>query len=699
MMRTYSRYICIMFVAILAAACSKDDKFPADNINWHIRKVAVVLPMNDGLDEHWKQTLDMAASNMKGAFSNQEEGIQLSFEWYDENTIDVKALSKELAGREDIAAVIGGVYSSNAQSMASALCLADKPFFTLATAEELVRACTSSGSLWAMTETDITQCEVLLTKALYYGAKSVSLIASEEDAYGQTFIDWFAFQAKELGLEVKGIYGYTSSSLKDASGRAAQSGADYLICVPSEIKDIKDMLEACQQKGAPRTLFSDTAFGADVISTVGTLSEGLEGVAFGANPESGFEVSYETFFGRQSTLGEAQVYDAAMLIGYAAYYQLLTGETEMNEALCQVVSGRDSNMGNWMEEGMRLVVDAMKQGKHPDIKGASGALDFDSKVYTNVLGTTYYNYLIYNGKYVILDFNTSDGSKRTDATLAGWNWKAAQMQEFDESESGISYPALDERWALLVAGSKGWSNYRHQADVLNMYRILKSHGYTDDHIVLVMEDDIAYNEKNTEPGVVRVQNGGGNVYENVHIDYHTSDLKPTDIADILCGNRSDKLPEVIGSDSNDNVLVFWSGHGSPGQFCWLDDESGFSSSIARSTFTAMSDKKGYRKLLCLIETCYSGSVMKETEGIPGLLAFTAADTNETSKADVFSQTLHIWLSNRFSSTLHDCITNNPDISLRDLYYRLFINTIGSHVCVYNAENYGNIYKESMTEWM
>lgn len=31
-------------------------------------------------------------------------------------------------------------------------------------------------------------------------------------------------------------------------------------------------------------------------------------------------------------------------------------------------------------------------------------------------------------------------------------------------------------WALLVAGSNGWFNYRHQADVCHAYQILHTHG-------------------------------------------------------------------------------------------------------------------------------------------------------------------------------------------------------------------------------
>ena len=63
-----------------------------------------------------------------------------------------------------------------------------KTFFTLATAEQLVRAYASPGYLWAMTETDITQCEVLLSKVINYEGKSVALLVKENDGYGQTFI-------------------------------------------------------------------------------------------------------------------------------------------------------------------------------------------------------------------------------------------------------------------------------------------------------------------------------------------------------------------------------------------------------------------------------------------------------------------------------------------------------------------------------
>ena len=704
-MKTLCKYALGLFCLVaLLTGCNDDDiQNNVDNRVWKEHTIAVVLPMDNGLDAHWKRTLEWVATNMERAFSNQKEGIRLNYEWYDENTPDIKKVARELAEREDIEAVIGGLYSSNTEIMAPIFAKKEKTFFTLATTGELVRAY-SDGSLWAMTETDITQCEVLLSKVAYYDAESVALLANGEDAYGKTFIDWFAFQAKELGLEVKGTFTYTSSTLAKRSQEAAASGADYVLCIPSEIEDIRPMLEgfnqhALQCGNAPRTLFSDTAYGSDVIGKTGDACEGLEGVTFGADPESGFDVSYEVYFNEAPTLAEAQVYDAAMLLGYAFWYQHLNAETDLNEALKRVVDGKERHLGCWMEEDMRLVIDALAQGKHPDVRGASGTLDFDSKVYTNVLNTTYYNFKIYNGQYIILDYNSSDGGKRTDATLASWNWKKGHMQEFDEPLTDLVYPELNDKWALLVAGSSGWKNYRHQADVLAMYQLLKSRGYTDERIVLIMEDDIAFHSSNPQQGIIQVGIGGENLYQQVEVDYRLSDLNPEDIKAILLGQESEKLLHVIHSTGKDNVLVFWSGHGLNKQLCWNDNDTGFTYDLAKETFEEMDEAKTYRKSLWLVETCYSGSVLQACEGMPGILAITAANANETSKADVFNSDLGVWMSNRFTYTLRDEITNNASISLRELYYKLFIDTVGSHVMLYNEDAYGNIITNTIEEFL
>jgi legumain len=50
-----------------------------------------------------------------------------------------------------------------------------------------------------------------------------------------------------------------------------------------------------------------------------------------------------------------------------------------------------------------------------------------------------------------------------------------------------------DNYAVLVAGSNGWYNYRHQADVCHAYQILHKNGIPDSNIVVMMYDDLAKN--------------------------------------------------------------------------------------------------------------------------------------------------------------------------------------------------------------
>ena len=59
------------------------------------------------------------------------------------------------------------------------------------------------------------------------------------------------------------------------------------------------------------------------------------------------------------------------------------------------------------------------------------------------------------------------------------------------------------------AGSRGWGNYRHQADVYHAYQMLKRGGLSDSRIVVMHYDDIARNPANPHPGKIINIPGGG----------------------------------------------------------------------------------------------------------------------------------------------------------------------------------------------
>ncbi|KTG42437.1 hypothetical protein cypCar_00015121 [Cyprinus carpio] len=54
-------------------------------------------------------------------------------------------------------------------------------------------------------------------------------------------------------------------------------------------------------------------------------------------------------------------------------------------------------------------------------------------------------------------------------------------------------PETGKHWVLIVAGSNGWYNYRHQADVCHAYQIVHRNGIPDEQIVVMMYDDLAQN--------------------------------------------------------------------------------------------------------------------------------------------------------------------------------------------------------------
>ena len=49
-----------------------------------------------------------------------------------------------------------------------------------------------------------------------------------------------------------------------------------------------------------------------------------------------------------------------------------------------------------------------------------------------------------------------------------------------------------QTWALLVAGSKGYGNYRHQADICHAYQVLRNRGMDANQIITMFYDDVAH---------------------------------------------------------------------------------------------------------------------------------------------------------------------------------------------------------------
>lgn len=703
---------CLLAVIVFVSCADNEPTGEVVDTHWTTYKVAVVMPSSESeaYNVRFKRIAEWFQNNSYKAQTLFDEGIKLQLEWYDETTEDIESLANKLVSRDDISLIIGPAHSANVDIMASACAKTYKPMIVpVASSEEIIRKYASSEAgtsvkssfLWSLTETDISQSEVMLSKIASIGKKSIVMVSSD-DTYGKTFYEWVPFIANELGLELKQSLQYTDeASLVSATRAAMSEDADYCICVVGNVADAKTIISTRAEIGddAPKIMFSDGAMSPELLE-MGDNAEGVEGVAMYADPTSGFQISYEELYGETPAAIEAQLYDALLLSEYALAYCKYSGETDINEAIKTITSQDSHNTLNaWDKAGITGYLTSMFNADYlMKLKGACGVIKFDDEAYTSVVQSTYAHWMVYGEQIVALDFASSDGSKRQTSTLASWYWKAQEMQTFSDENTWVTYGNLNDQYAVLVAGSQSWYNYRHQADVLNMYQLLKTNGFDDDHIILIMKDDIAYNTKNTYQGVIRTSVDGENLYTDVKLDYCIDSITVDDISNILLGVSSVHLPVVLNTDINSNILFYWSGHGTQGQFVWKSESTGFTTDMLSETLQNMYNAQKYRKMLICAEPCFSSSVVKAAEGIPGVLAFASANENESSFADNYSIELGTWLSDRFSNNLSSSVASNPNVSYRTLYTYLVSHTLGSHVRVYNASLFDNLYNATPYEF-
>ncbi|KER19575.1 hypothetical protein T265_11697 [Opisthorchis viverrini] len=166
-------------------------------------------------------------------------------------------------------------------------------------------------------------------------------------------------------------------------------------------------------------------------------------------------------------------------------------------------------------------------------------------------------------------------------------------------------------WAVLIAGSKTWKNYRHQAKVFHTYHVLRANKIPAENIITFAYDDIASNPKNPFPGQVFNDYEHEDVYKGVVIDYRRKDVKPDILAKVLIGDA--KLEKqgkrVLKSGPGDNVFIYYSGHGTIAYISFPNGK--LSATKLNDILVKMRSNKKYNKLVFYMDACYSGSMFHD----------------------------------------------------------------------------------------
>uniref|UniRef100_A0A5B7AK33 Putative Gamma vacuolar processing enzyme n=1 Tax=Davidia involucrata TaxID=16924 RepID=A0A5B7AK33_DAVIN len=203
----------------------------------------------------------------------------------------------------------------------------------------------------------------------------------------------------------------------------------------------------------------------------------------------------------------------------------------------------------------------------------------------------------------------------------------------DGNTGGDGDDYVGTRWAVLIAGSNGYWNYRHQADLCHAYQLLKKGGLKDENIIVFMYDDIAFDEDNPRQGIIINSPHGNDVYAGVPKDYTGENVTVNNFLAVILGNKTALTGgsgKVVDSGPDDHIFIYYTDHGGPGVLGMPTIPFLY----AKDLIDVLKKKHAsgtYKSLVFYLEACESGSIFEGLlpEGL-NIYATTASNAEESS---------------------------------------------------------------------
>lgn len=650
-------------------------------------------------------------------------GHMLSLEFFDwsagtQGNEGERARATALATDENYTAVIGPGSSTVLLAVADLFVAAKKPIVSpMSAAADVLRAYGGQGAVWRTRQSDIAQTELLVHIARELNAKQIALI-STLDSGGATFFSWFGFFAKELDYpdDAVNIAAIDPSAPCDDAVTAALTKKPEVVFVaagdPMALECIGHRLATLPMR--PRVVFADTGFDPRALVKI-MGSENFEGIS--ASGDEAFEAAFKARFPMidPAPHGAAE-FDAVLLLAYGLAVSDGHGGQELLDGIKAAVDGREAGPTTWDDAGVAKTLSALRSGKRPLLHGATGNLVYEPGLYVDPIASTLSHWVVRNGQ-VMYDHRYFTGDK--GFLTSGGVLVPASAEHGSVIADSTWAPAATrtDTWALVVALSSGWDNYRHQADALRQYQTLRAGGVPDDHIILILADDLAGAAGNPLPGTVRNVPGGPNLRAGAAVDYKL-DLGASAILDILAGKASNATPDVLKTTASSDLYVYLVGHGGSsgiaiGANTTADGLKGEGATISpaalRDTLCALSAAKKFRRAFVVVESCYSGVFGEagyngieagckvnngggggDTEPLDGVVLMTAANSKEVSYAGRYDPTVGAWISDAFSDQVATRLASTPTINLAGLYAEVYLRVAGSHSSLWNSAHAGRI---------
>jgi legumain len=218
-------------------------------------------------------------------------------------------------------------------------------------------------------------------------------------------------------------------------------------------------------------------------------------------------------------------------------------------------------------------------------------------------------------------------------------------------------------WAVLVAGSNGYYNYRHQADIAHSYQILtKLGGFPAENVIVMMYNDVVNSSSNPLPGQLFNEPGGIDVYGDIVVDYSGEKVTAENFLNVIQGIKKGDTKDgpVLESKATDNVFIYYSDHGATGLVAMPTGDPLYATDLI-DALNYMYNNSMYSQLLFYLEACESGSMF---DGIlsnkTNVFATTAATPDQPSYAFYYNDTLSTYMADEYSIRWMQDSTNNWD---------------------------------------
>jgi len=658
--------------------------------------VGVLLPLSGSGGQNLHDALQLAKEqiNAGGGIG----GRPLEFILRDTRTGDLITYAKYLVKDPRIRIVIGP-HTSEELFLISDLFVKNQKVLISPTAssDEIYRAYAGTGYVWRTiaNDGDITSAVMQHIKA--HNGEKVAVLTINS-SYGKTFYDWIPYWAIENGISITGVEDYSDlDEIPDAIEHLISQNPDYLIFVHSgSVVEIgtafltlnamnvsthlyfiyPDVDEQGQiwERLDPGTLGFLLATGLWKTGSVSMISTQLpdDTLMLMSKPwATDFSQEYHTISNTSRSDFVPEVYDAVLVAAAVMARFTAYPDKSPGNAAKSILTNESGDTCDRSEAGFQSAFNKIQGGEIPVMTGVTGPLTYRKEGVDRQI-PWYETYRIEEGKVI------------ADPIPYQFREKSGSGMDLSDTPSDTTQPTdkdlpTGDYWAVIGALTRDWVNYRHQADALTMYTYLREKGVPDDHIILLVFDDIPQDRLNKKPGEVYHTPGEEEVRKQANPDYIGESLNKQMLIDILSGTGIENDEPILRSNENSTVLIYLSSHGAPGGNLVLGDgDEQISAKEISTVLGNMAKNKRFGRMLVILESCFSG-VLASNVKTPGVLVLAASAEDETSKSTTYDSELSAWLSDEFTNELISLLrSSDRPFTLRHLYQQLYYNVRSSH---------------------